>query len=633
MCELIVFMAPDAGSAETAKRVSRRMGVEMDIYVTQGSEKVEAACKAVENGAEVLISRWGYAYEEMSKLIPIPLVLTKMSAIDIARSLSYASKLSNSIWVATSEQAVNMAVEIASYMGVRLLGTTILRTLAPPEIEHALLEAQRQGADTIIGGVTITSAARAAGLNGIQIQIGEEVLTDAINEALRLIPLKRRERIKTEEMRTIIDSISDGVVAIDKEGQITVFNLAAQNLTGVKAGDALGASAELIIPELDPEKVRQSNTCETGLLKVLKGKKVVVNRVPVLTNGENVGGVITFAELSQIQSIEQKARAALWSRGLVAKATFSCIIGNSRAINEVIKLATQLCQIDEPVLIIGETGTGKELFAQSIHNGSPRKNGPFVAINCAAIPESLLESELFGYREGAFTGARPGGKPGLFEIAHKGTIFLDEVAEMPGSVQSRLLRVLQEHEVTRLGDDKVIPVDVRVIAATNKNLDAKVSSGSFRADLYYRLNVLSFCLPPLRERKEDIPILFRHFAEELASKSGRRLGQLTEDALQCLCDHSWPGNVRELRNVVYRLSVLSEPGKGITSEKVRQAVGACLNIDMPAPASVSLRNIEIDAIQRALKATGGNKTKAAQLLGISYSTLLRRLKKLEKESC
>lgn len=627
MGELVVFMAPDAGSADTAKRVSHRMGVQMGIYVTRGSEKVEKACEAVRNGAEVLISRWGYTYDEMSNLISVPLVPTKMSAIDIARALSQASKLSDCIWVVTSEQAINMAVEIAGYMGVRLLGTTKLRSLDPAEIQNALLEAQRQGADTIIGGVTITTAARAIEMIGVQIQIGEEVLTDAISEALRIIPVKRRERVKTEEMRTIIDSISDAVVAVDKQGLITVFNLSAQKLTGVKAPDAVGASADRVVPELKPGRVHESDSSEMGLLKVLKGKKVVVNRVPVLADGENVGGVITFAELSRIQSIEQKARAALWSRGLIAKATFSSIIGNSPTIKEAIKLATRLCQIDEPVLIIGETGTGKELFAQSIHNGSSRKNGPFVAINCAAIPESLLESELFGYVEGAFTGARPGGKPGLFETAHKGTVFLDEVGEMPGSVQSRLLRVLQEHEVTRLGDDKVIPVDVRVIAATNKNLDAKVSSGSFRPDLYYRLNVLSFRLPPLRERRDDIPILFHHFADELESKSYRGLGQLTDDALQCLHGHAWPGNVRELRNVVYRLSALCEARKRITFEEVRQAVGAYLNVQGDTSASLSLENVEIDAIERALQASGGNKTKAARLLGISYSTLLRRLKK------
>lgn len=631
MTTTIVFLAPDPDSAERAYRVSRELGIDVGIRVCAGQDKIDAAVQAVRDGAEVLISRWGFSYKEMAAKLNVPLIPTKITAIDMTRALVKAKAMSSKICVISSQPVVRCACEMAGYLNIPIVMTRVLTSLAPLEIDQALREASESGAEVVVGGVTITSAAPKFGLQGMQIQIGEEVIADALNEAARIIPVKRWERAKAEEIRTIIDFINDGVIAVDQDGIITVFNKMSERLTGVRVQRAMGAPVDAIIPELGLTRLLNSREAEIGRLQQIRGRQVVTNRVPVMIDGRPMGAVVTIAELSSIQNVEQKVRKELYAKGLVARVTFNDMVGKSREFKKAIELAHRFAVTEEAILISGETGTGKEMFAQSIHNSSPRKDGPFVAINCAAIPETLLESELFGYTEGAFTGARKHGKPGLFELAHRGTIFLDEVGETPASVQARLLRVLQEREVMRLGDDKVIPVDVRVIAATNVDLRALVAQGTFRADLYYRLNVLSLRLPPLRERREDIMELFRCFAAELEAKTGRRLGRLDRGAVRKLLRYGWPGNVRELRNVVCRLFAVCDEGCEITYEHVEQAIGAGA-AEGARQSVLRISEAEANLIWQALEQAGGNKAKAASLLGISYSTLWRRLKRIEKES-
>jgi transcriptional regulator with PAS, ATPase and Fis domain len=281
------------------------------------------------------------------------------------------------------------------------------------------------------------------------------------------------------------------------------------------------------------------------------------------------------------------------------------------------------------VLIIGETGTGKELFAQSIHNSSLRANGPFVAINCAALPENLLESELFGYVEGSFTGARKGGKIGLFELAHKGSIFLDEIGDMPLNLQTRLLRVIQEKEVMRIGDDRVIPVDVRIIASTNKDLQMSVEKGEFRRDLYYRLNILTLKVPSLRKRKGDIANLVKHFINEYASEFKKNIRGLTEEAENYLHSLNYPGNVRELEGVIERAVALSK-GEYISIKDLDLTNGF---IEKPLQEVsedkiMNLEELELKTIKEVLELTGNNISKASKILGIDRTSLWRKKKKL-----
>lgn len=325
------------------------------------------------------------------------------------------------------------------------------------------------------------------------------------------------------------------------------------------------------------------------------------------------------------------------SRGHVAKYSFDDILGKSAKIKSAIEKARRFGSVDATVLIYGETGVGKEIFAHAIHNVSPRKDGPFIAVNCAAVPENLLESELFGYAEGAFTGAKKGGKKGVFEMANGGTIFLDEISEMSDKLQTRLLRVLQEYEIMPLGDARLISVDVRVIAATNSDLRGMVEKKLFRSDLYYRINVLTLVVPALRERREDIPILVDHFLQVSNKKFQKNIKGIEPRGIDLFYAHEWPGNTRELQNIMERLVILTD-GDYISADLVAESL--YISQIKPHPTSSpqlqfktkpqkpqTKASFDKKAILNALAATDGHKKKAARILGISRTTLWRRMKK------
>lgn len=310
------------------------------------------------------------------------------------------------------------------------------------------------------------------------------------------------------------------------------------------------------------------------------------------------------------------------------------IIGKSAAIKKLFRLIEKVAPTESTVLILGESGTGKELVARAIHEKSRRREGPFVPVNCGAIPEELLESELFGYEKGAFTGAVKS-KPGRFEMAQGGTIFLDEVAEMSPKLQVKLLRILQEKRVERLGSERSVAVDIRILAATNRNLEKEVKEGRFREDLYFRLNVIPVHLPPLRERKEDIPLLAEHFLRRFCEREEVPLKRLSEEALACLCRYSWPGNVRELENLMERLVILSED-QVIRKEDLPEHLWQPPPLS-PEPLEIPpeglnlpqiLREMEKNLILKALEASGGVKSKAAKLLGLNRTTLIEKMKRL-----
>jgi propionate catabolism operon transcriptional regulator len=340
---------------------------------------------------------------------------------------------------------------------------------------------------------------------------------------------------------------------------------------------------------------------------------------PYRENDVTSGALIRLRNTNQIIQEEGKIRQQLAKEGLMAKYHFKDILGSSKAIRENIEMAERYSKVNSNILILGETGTGKELFADSIHNASLRADKPFVAINCAALPENLLESELFGYEPGAFSGASRQGKIGLFELADKGTLFLDEIGEMPIALQAKLLRVLQEKEVRRIGSTNVHSVDVRVISATNIDIEREVEEGKFRPDLYYRLDLLDIRIPPLRERKEDIEELFSSFVAKIASEMGRKVPHLTDDAAEMLKNYRWKGNVRELRNICERLVVLND------SDSVNADTMRLLNIfrDQPKP--------QKEAVQTRTYTTSKkvNQTEIARELGISRTTLWRRNRKKE----
>lgn len=498
-----------------------------------------------------------------------------------------------------------------------------------------LEERMRLGPRTIIGGSTIVGVAERRGIPAVLIRSGEESLRQALEEATRVAWAVLHERTAAEQTRISLDSLAEGIVMLDAQGIITGCNSSATRLLGGAQGhkaDLSGQKAATLLPNFNSTKV-MSGSDDFTIARLEDGPTVAASYFPVVVKGVNRGVVATLQEISRVQELEGNIRNSLRQKGHQARATFRDCLGKSRIFKDTLEKAAKYSLTEAGVLIYGETGTGKEIVAQSMHNASSRAKGPFVAVNCAAFPEALLESMIFGYVAGAFTGASREGKAGFFELAHGGTIFLDEISEIPLYLQGRLLRVLQEREVMRLGHDRVMPVDVRVIAASNRPLAPLTEQGLFRGDLFYRLNVLSLTLPPLRERGRDVEILSRHFLDEFCKKHGRRQLEPDEEAMAMLRNHDWPGNIRELRNLCERLAVLSgtrSPG----AQEMREAMDMGEFLAPPGLAKTQvaqespnlMREITRHAALNALDAARGNKGLAAQRLGISRTTLWRLLK-------
>jgi len=444
-----------------------------------------------------------------------------------------------------------------------------------------------------------------------------------------LVEIVRDNRLFIERLSIILKSINTGVLALDEKRTIFFYNPMAEKLLGLRQEEVIGRSISQLKDCLEIESLYSNGRKASGEIIKLAGKELMVSRMLIRMSGGGQCLVINFQGVSNIRQMEGKIRRKLHSKGLLASCHFSGIVGKSPALVEAITQARKYARTQSTVFISGESGTGKDLFAQSIHNESGYRKGPFVAVNCAALPENLLESELFGNEEGAFSGSRRGGKLGLFELAHGGTIFMDEIGELGTHLQARLLRVIQQKEVTRIGGERMIPVDIRIITATNRNLLEAVQKGTFRGDLYYRLNVLPLKLPLLRERSEDILLLLSHFLESKGHKI------ITEDIpkeiTQRLKDYKWPGNVRELENFAERYSAVGEEDtvNFVTLQDLTyrlfnsQFNGSDTQIIVEMSTFEEIENNIIGQLAKTFPYTRQNLAKA---LGISRTTLWRKLK-------
>lgn len=444
------------------------------------------------------------------------------------------------------------------------------------------------------------------------------------------------------EMQTVINYAFEAVITIDQNGGISVCNQVAAKAFQCEIPDVVGKKIWDVIPALPreiPEQVLKNDEKYYGQVLEYGTQAFVMNVTPLKKKEEVIGAVFHFTEFQDIEKLEATVKREYYSKGYNARYTFRDIVGVSEEMEESRRLAEQFAKYNSNVLIVGETGTGKEIFAQSIHNASLRKEEPFVAVNCGAIPVNLLESELFGYVDGAFTGASKKGKKGLVEIADHGTLFLDEISEMDLAGQVQLLRVLEERVIRRVGDDKEIPVDIRVIAASNKNLLDLIEQGKFREDLYYRLNVLTLYVPPLRERGGDILLLTRKFVDEFG-KNLKKNVRILEEAEKRICQYEWKGNVRQLKNFCERLVIVGdqpELGEAFVERQLSDVYMLKLSRrqSLPAPEPVKaepkkpqgiLPLNEKEEIIRALNQTKGNRLRAAELLGISKTSLWRKMK-------
>ncbi|MDN4074686.1 sigma-54 interaction domain-containing protein [Fictibacillus terranigra] len=462
-------------------------------------------------------------------------------------------------------------------------------------------------------------------------------ITEMIDLAEEVTNLKSIQSM----LHAIIQSSEEAISVVDEEGKGLMINPAYTKLTGFTSEKVIGKPATIDISEgesIHMQVLKTRKPVRGARLKVGPQRRdVVVNVAPIIVDGVLKGSVGVIHDVSEIKSLtEELSRARQIIRTLEAKYSFEDIKGESEEMKFAVEQARLAASTPATVLLRGESGTGKELFAHAIHNGSSRKYNKFIRVNCAAISESLLESELFGYEEGAFSGALRGGKRGLFEEANGGSIFLDEIGELAPAMQAKLLRVLQEKEIRRVGGTKSIPINVRVIAATNINLERKIGEGAFREDLYYRLNRMPIYIPPLRARKQDIRLLARHLIHKLNQDYGKNIEEITVQAEAILKQYEWPGNVRELENVLGRAMIHMDPHE--------QSIGSS-HIDLPSlekteeqklriteaedikPLALQIEKVEKEILETTLAAVQGNKTKCAKALGISLRSLYYKLEK------
>jgi propionate catabolism operon transcriptional regulator len=584
------------------------------------------------SGTDVIIAR-GVTASALKRMAgDTPVVELPVSGYEVMRAIWECRKkyTPQKIAVVGSREMIYGVKKIEEMIGIKL---DAIEVRDEKEAESVLQALKSRGTTAIIGGVMSTWIATRIGLHAEFVQIGQEAIYHALREAKRVALVRRLEQERGEQFRAILNYSTEGVVAVNAEGTINLINAAAVKLTNV-GDEAVGQPVGNVLPQLGLNKVLESGRAELGEIETINGQQMAVNRVPFSLGKQAVGAVATFQPVSAIQELEGKIRRKVYQRGHVAKLTASNILGTSPAIKRAMSIAKEFSEINSTVLIMGETGTGKEIFAQSIHNASSCRQGPFVAVNCAALPENLLESELFGYAEGAFTGAARGGKIGLFELAHLGTIFLDEIAEISHKLQGRLLRVLQEREIMRLGDDKVIPVNVRIIAATNRDLYQLMRKGLFREDIYYRVDILRLVLPPLRERREDIIPLMYHFIQEYCRLFNKKFRDISSETRKIFEDYYWPGNVRELRNVAERLAALSRSGiiepddvEGMLAQSpIQENDDAVLLQPGVSVRPAHSRDSNHSLLLKVLEESNYHYGKAAAKLGISRTTLWRRLK-------
>ncbi len=634
----IAFILPDNRLIKRSREICSELHMEqqVDFYRYDIDDAITLA-KELDKGDKVdaIISRYGIAHMLMQENLNVPVIEIMVTGQDLAQAF-YEAKLKAGVkhpkitYLAFSNMA-NDILRLSKIMGIEL---EILELESPDDITRVIDNLPRKSTNILMGGATSMAYGAKKGFITQIVESGDCSLREAFKSAQKVIHAKNNERRHTEEFMTLVNSVREGVIYVNDKLELlyvnsqaeALFDLRFESVKGERLPELLGEDEAHLELYKALDKCQNHNECFQDILIEHKQKLIAFGIEPVIVNANVLSLVITAQDVTQIQETEIKVRNEVIKNKFFAKYSFDNLIGRSPQLTESKRLAKEFASVDTTVLITGESGTGKELFAQSIHNASSRRQGPFVAVNCAALPVNLLESELFGYVEGAFTGAKHKGRPGLFEMAHHGTIFLDEISEMELYAQSRLLRVIQERQVMRLGDDKYIPIDVRIIVATNKPLALQVKKGEFRQDLYYRLKVLTFKVPPLREREGDIGVLAKHFLEFYCNKH-QRLRSFSKDALKLLNEYNWPGNVRELRYFIERLVIVTKQ-KEISGEQLltywddRDLMENSIQNPLPGP----ILN-EQERIQKVIDDNDGNISKAARVLGIDRSTIYRKLRK------
>lgn len=618
---------------------------ELDIVVAHMEDAVQLARKYVDKDVDIIIARGTTARMLKESRIPVPVVEIPVADTEIIETIKLAQeKAKKQNPVIGYIGLENVIIAIRSFLEILNLKIYLYEVATTKDIKDKIKQAQNDGVDILIGGTLSCNLIQAAGMKSVLLKSSYASVRKAYQMAKEMQFAVNLEKKKTEEQNTIFNSVSEAIISVDDKGRVSMLNKLAEHLFKQNSTELKGKHSSEIF-ETDQvhliEKVLLSGEKIVGQIMKIQNKKYALSIIPIIVEKTASGAIITLQGITELQKIETAVRKGLYQKGNVAQYFFKDIKGNSEEIQETINTAKSFAKLHSNILIVGETGTGKELFAQSIYHASTRKDGPFVAVNCGAIPSNLVESELFGYVDGAFTGAKKGGKPGLFELAHGGTIFLDEISEMDLLGQVILLRALQERQIRRVGGDAIIPVDVRVIAACNTNLHELVKQNKFRKDLYYRLSVLIVNIPALRHRKKDISYLSNFFVDYYNRQLGKDI-LLSEDALKEFEHFNWDGNIRQLKNFCERLVALADKSV-VDSLYVRKQLNNSCWVE-PEPAKNEILNLQIkepaqemfmvnNKLVSYLQLTAlmsqykGNRKLISEKLGISRTTLWKYLKK------
>lgn len=641
MLDNIVVTSPHKEVTKLVKDI----GSELNLNITVFESALEDAVGLVKGILSsdphriwVIISRGATLALLRQEIHSVPIINIDPTEYDLILALDQARMLGNEIGLlATGPEKLGIIQKVSTIL--RLSVRTYVYTNWQ-DFYIQVEKARREGIKVLIGGGEKGAAlAKERGMKHVPLLASQSTVRQALERAKDIIETTRREKENAEQIKAILAYSHEGITALDENNIVSVFNPVASKLFGLSEGDVLGRPLEDLSFRRSLIEMFEGAEERLGYIHKTRDAVLLVNKVPIRYQGRFKGTLVTFKDITKIQEEESKVRREVFAKGLVAKFSFDDIVHVSGKMSAVLAKAKKFANTDCTVLVCGESGTGKELIAQSIHNANQkRRNRPFVAINCASLDDNLLKSELFGYEEGAFTGARKGGRAGLFELAHGGTLFLDEIGKISLDLQANLLRVLQEREVRRIGSDRVIPIDVRIIAASNESLEALIHKGDFREDLYFRLNVLKLMLPSLRERREDIPGLVTSLLHKFSVKYNKPIYSLPPAVLRRLSLLQWPGNVRQLEHMIERCVVLAESetdAPRVMMELVDEEFGLSfipetygpLTEDQVSVHMGTLHEMQAELIQKISARTKLNKSELALRLGISRATLWKFLNK------
>ncbi len=635
----IALIAPFPGLAATAGPLLAELPFPVALAEGDLEKGLARGRELLAQGVQVFVSRGGTA--QRLKSLDAPVVEIKVTAYDLLSALSPLMAEGRKIGIIGFYNVIAGANRLSELLSYDL---AVFAVGHEKEVAVSIAAAKERGVEVVLGDRVVNDLARAAGLRSVLIESGPEAVLDALNEACERLAIIKAETAKNRShlevlslYKTVFEAVEDLIITVDRDGRVDSQNPAAAALFK----DSL--------PKLTPRHLhgRSLNSLLTAdapqynLLATWGGQKFILDFFPLhIGYDDGPAAVILGRSVRKVEKSERRIRSALYLTGHVARFRFPDLLSKDKNFLDILARAKEYADSDSTILIEGESGTGKEMLAQSIHNHKFGGDEPFVVVNCATLPEPLLESELFGYTRGAFTGARAEGKKGLFELAHGGTLFLDEIGELPLTLQSRLLRVIEERAVFPLGSDRVIPVNVRLIAATNKDLIAAVRENRFRNDLYFRLGVLALTLPPLRERGSDALVIFKALLRGV-NKDYKFSGRTEREITALLLDYTWPGNARELKNLVERLAIIT--GRFTRSDiDLPELLAGEMNKLKRLTARPQLLTSAAHSLEAGAQAPwpeffpaqpgGGSigKREMASRLGISRTTLWRRLKELER---